>query len=415
MSIRPNPSFAVFTIVAFVVFASCGPQNRQPREGDYSIAYEGIDCSDPAIRWGETEMDCQAFVALYNAFDGKQWYGTNKLDLRNNSDFRLTLAPDLGVGGEIPEEIDQLENLGRFVLQGVRIDGFPEAFFDLDIKWMTFRHNGLETLPVEMGRMPELRDIHINNNGIVRLAPELFQWPRVEQVDFARNQLQEIPAEVGKLTSLTSLNLADNQLRTLPAELGQLKNVKSLNLANNELGSLPAEIADMESLTHLNLAGNPLMSVPAAIWNMKSLKELDLSETALASFPDQVSPRITIRLRAVDVDIPDHVRPDRVVRERETYKTWNQRAIEAVKDTWTIEKATVLDLLTTDSYINGQPCINVKVTYESGDGSSEIFVMICTNPANHRLLQPGEEIELLMDPRGEERPIIYRSKGRIVI
>ena len=353
-------------------------------------------------------------MALYNAFDGKQWYGTNKLDLRGNSDFRLNLRPELGIGGVIPEEIDQLPGLGRFVLSGVRIDGFPEAFFDLEIKWMTFRHNGLESLPVAMGSMPELRDLHVNDNGIERLDPALFRWPRVEQLDFARNQLKQLPAEVGKLETLKVINLEDNQLETLPAELGQLKKVTSLNLGNNELTSLPAEISEMESLTDLNLSGNPLKEVPAAIWNMKSLKRLILSGTALSSFPDRVSPRITIRLLGVDVDIPDHVRPDRVVKERESYKTWNQRAIEAAKDTWTVQQATVLDILTTDSFINGQPCINVKVKYQNDGTPLEIFVMICTNPANHRLLQPGQEIELLMDPTGNKRPIIYRSDGRIV-
>ncbi|EMO32618.1 leucine rich repeat protein, partial [Leptospira santarosai str. HAI821] len=47
------------------------------------------------------------------------------------------------------------------------------------------------------------------------------------------NRLTTLPKEIGKLQNLKELNLNKNQLTTLPKEIGKLQNLKELNLVGN--------------------------------------------------------------------------------------------------------------------------------------------------------------------------------------
>ena len=59
------------------------------------------------------------------------------------------------------------------------------------------------------------------------------------------NELTTLPPEIGKLTNLKELRLSDNQLIRLPPEIGILTKLESLSVNNNRLNELPPEIGKL--------------------------------------------------------------------------------------------------------------------------------------------------------------------------
>ena len=67
------------------------------------------------------------------------------------------------------------------------------------------------------------------------------------------NLLGQLPIELGQLTSLTELHLGRNRIYQVPSELGNLKRLVSLNLSHNRLTVISSQILDLRQLTlHLN-------------------------------------------------------------------------------------------------------------------------------------------------------------------
>lgn len=68
--------------------------------------------------------------------------------------------------------------------------------------------------------------------------------------------LTELPLEVGELTALTELHLPQNELTDLPPSFVDLRLLKRLNLDANELTRFPSVLEKMQNLGHLSIDGN---------------------------------------------------------------------------------------------------------------------------------------------------------------
>lgn len=68
--------------------------------------------------------------------------------------------------------------------------------------------------------------------------------------------LVELPLEIGELTSLTELHLPQNELKDLPPSFVDLTRLKRLNLDANEFTRFPSVLEKMKNLGHLSLDGN---------------------------------------------------------------------------------------------------------------------------------------------------------------
>ncbi|KAG0053477.1 hypothetical protein BGZ83_001021 [Gryganskiella cystojenkinii] len=94
--------------------------------------------------------------------------------------------------------------------------------------------NGLETLPVELGRLSRLKELHLSNN-----------------------KLRKLPDAIQKMSSLEVLDIRNNDFYLLNPALGHLKCLKLLDVRNNKLKSLPAPLHMLAcALTTLKVDGN---------------------------------------------------------------------------------------------------------------------------------------------------------------
>ena len=101
-----------------------------------------------------------------------------------------------------------------------------------------------ESIPAELGRLPELRHLALNDNQLSGSIPtEMGKLGGLEILDLENNALTgQIPSELGKLSKLRLLLLSGNSIvGPLPRELGQLGNLSRIRVDPDVVvGCIPA-------------------------------------------------------------------------------------------------------------------------------------------------------------------------------
>lgn len=140
------------------------------------------------------------------------------------------------------------------------------------------------TLPSEVGALPYLEQLQINNNPSLTgtIPSEIGQLTLLNTCNLEGNALSgTIPSEIGALfTSLRTLDLADNSLTgTLPASaIGLLQSLSYVYLNDNSFtGTIPTlEFSNLKKLNRLYLQGNDFTGTIASTSSMCLLRYDDL-------------------------------------------------------------------------------------------------------------------------------------------
>lgn len=148
---------------------------------------------------------------------------------------------------------------------------------------------GRVTLSVHNNRLthlPEaaksLHDWDLSHNQI-HDPSLLLPWPDVTDLNLNHNGIPSLPPNMGDFTALQELNLDNNQLTTLPDSMGQLSQLKRLWLRHNQLTHLPATLSACTSLAALVVSHNPsLTELPLSFSSMVALVELICEGTGIS-------------------------------------------------------------------------------------------------------------------------------------
>jgi len=87
------------------------------------------------------------------------------------------------------------------------------------------QEGGMRELPDAIGRLTELRCLHLYADPRLRLArlqrisPAIGKCTKLEELLLTSNELTSLPPEITALTNLTRLSLADNRLKELPPQV----------------------------------------------------------------------------------------------------------------------------------------------------------------------------------------------------
>jgi Leucine-rich repeat (LRR) protein len=92
----------------------------------------------------------------------------------------------------------------------------------------------------------------IGYDELVRIFHEAAEQ-NVEVIDLSGRKIEELPPEIGKLVNLKELHLCSNELTSLPAEFFQLENLSILDLSNNNLNMSPDDFFCFERTQNLRL------------------------------------------------------------------------------------------------------------------------------------------------------------------
>ena len=267
-----------------------------------------------------------ALAALFNATDGPNWEGNDNWlsDAPLSEWFGVTtefygsvIGLDLGwigLNGELPEELGNLENLETLLLTGNDLSGcVPGALisglhkleqhdlFELGIPICQDAYleerEALAAILRAFDREEEIIDgvrrssLYKGVTGVTGVTVDEDGW--ITGIDFGHEEVGgEIPPELGDLSNLTYLDLGDNEITgSVPVELAKLTKLTYLDLGSNELtGGVPVELSKLSALTHLILGSNDLSgSIPPELGSLSNLTDLELSYIGLSgSIPPEL-------------------------------------------------------------------------------------------------------------------------------
>ncbi len=156
---------------------------------------------------------------------------------------------------------------------------------DVSTEVLDLSGRGLKKLPMNIGRLINLKKLVLNKNPLTELPVEIGKLTNLTSLSIYDSQLKALPSEIGKLANLTYLAVYGSQIKTVPAEIGNLVNLRILALDNNQIKSLPPEIGKLVKLDVLFLNFNKLEELPSEMGNLTSLTELKLPHNKLKALP----------------------------------------------------------------------------------------------------------------------------------
>ena len=158
------------------------------------------------------------------------------------------------------------------------------------------------SLPGELSRLTQLRELRIDNSGpghrfrklTGNLPAVLGQLEHLEVLLLGDNEFTgSIPIEYGNLANLRELSLANSNLTgPIPESFTGLQNIRQMDLSGNQLaGSIPISLSALTSLEDLDLSGNLFTGpVPTALGSLTRLQSLNLSSNSLTGvLPDTLA------------------------------------------------------------------------------------------------------------------------------
>ncbi|KAF8034510.1 hypothetical protein BT93_C0739 [Corymbia citriodora subsp. variegata] len=256
----------------------------------------------------------------------------NKLKVLNLSKcYYLRRTPDLSTFENL--EILNLEDCGNLE------DIHPSLKDIKTLRFLNFRRcHRLKELPVEVGRMEELRellldgtaiqDIPISSGCLMKLetlsasgCKQLTQLPELmgsvvslTKLNLSSSGIKKLPESMGSLVSLAQLDLSQTRIKRLPKSIGSLKELMILNVSTcPSLVRIPSSIGYLASLQCLLLRGCPLLTkIPDSIRNLASLSKLDLRWTSIAELPESIGNLQNLRILDIRgtyiTKLPDAIR-----------------------------------------------------------------------------------------------------------
>ncbi|CAN6976212.1 unnamed protein product [Brassica rapa subsp. trilocularis] len=177
--------------------------------------------------------------------------------------------------------------------------------------------SSLSVLPENIGYMPCLKELLLDETAIKNLPGSIFRLEKLQKLSLKScRSIHELPECIGTLTSLEELDLSSTSLQSLPSSIGNLKNLQKLHVMHcaslskipdtiNKLASLQELIIDGSAVEELPLSLKPgslpclakfsaggcksLKQVPSSVGWLNSLLQLKLDSTPITTLPEEIS------------------------------------------------------------------------------------------------------------------------------
>lgn len=185
----------------------------------------------------------------------------------------------------LPSTVD-LDHIVSLNMSGMDLLQMPRSFLSCfeNLQTLTLNNNLLTTVPSEIGRLTDLRVLHIRHNLI--------------QMDAAGAAL------LSRLSELRMLVMDHNPLRTLNLDFAQLRELRVLRAANCALRTVPRNLELSTQLTVADLPFNQISSLPQGLLDMPrvfrrgvnlTFNPLTMADFAALAVDDEVSPIVVPR------------------------------------------------------------------------------------------------------------------------
>jgi Ca2+-binding EF-hand superfamily protein len=139
----------------------------------------------------------------------------------------------------------------------------------------------LSTIPPEVLRLSELRELWLCNHSISILPPKLGDLQQLQVLSLRNNSLDALPSEICKLENLQRFYVQGNNLSSLPNMFGRLSKLRDLNIASNSFTDFPEVLTSLPNLLQLDISHNKIATLPMTMRQMRSLVLLNLENNPL--------------------------------------------------------------------------------------------------------------------------------------
>eukprot|EP00282_Hemiselmis_andersenii_P000072 CAMPEP_0114128866 /NCGR_PEP_ID=MMETSP0043_2-20121206/11168_1 /TAXON_ID=464988 /ORGANISM="Hemiselmis andersenii, Strain CCMP644" /LENGTH=895 /DNA_ID=CAMNT_0001222099 /DNA_START=69 /DNA_END=2756 /DNA_ORIENTATION=- len=203
-------------------------------------------------------------------------------------------------------DIGDLTSLTDLRLEGNRINWIPRRIQHLTrLESLDMSSNQLIELPVELGRLVNLREVRIEGNPWEHaFLHEVSRQPMDAIVkhfkdymsqDVSARGLRVVPERVIQLGHLQMLKLSFNKIQSLPSTMTTLAELQILIADHNEIFQVEPWIQHLTSLHELALDYNRLMSVPRELSRLPSLTTLTLEKNSISTLPMELGRIATLK------------------------------------------------------------------------------------------------------------------------
>lgn len=217
---------------------------------------------------------------------------------------------------KIPLELCKLVRLKKLFLVGNRLETLPVEINNLiNLKVLDVSFNYLDQI-CPLTNLKNLKKINLIVNRL-KVFPELCSL-KLKTIEIYQNLIELLPDTIGQFTNLGRLDISSNKIPNFPSSITNLKklkymdakhnaitsmmdmcelpNLRYLHLDNNKIDTIPPTISNLTCLTSLALRNNVLNHIPDEIGTLTQLKKLDVMNNNITHIPISIlkSPNITI-------------------------------------------------------------------------------------------------------------------------
>ncbi|XP_078150567.1 uncharacterized protein LOC144545876 [Carex rostrata] len=192
----------------------------------------------------------------------------------------LRVLQQVGVHAHCLEHMANLKHLRYIVLWGSNLERLPKSttlLFNLIALTIGYLQH-LKELPVDIGKLINLRFLQICNVGIKELPESLGQLSNLQMLYLCScDQIKELPICISNLTNLTKLHISNSKITQLPESFCMLHKLQTLVLEwCCNIMQLPDEIGNLVNLQCIYVLGGCIRSLPKSINQLCYLDILEL-------------------------------------------------------------------------------------------------------------------------------------------
>ncbi len=129
----------------------------------------------------------------------------------------------------------------------------PTTIYRLDLS-----RQRLRSVPDELARFTQLRELRLDRNKLDSLPPFLADFSHLELFSAEENELSAFPAAMWNWPQLRELHLGNNWIASIPIDIDALDQLEVLSLWSNVIGTFPVSLSELPKLRQLDLLNNDM-------------------------------------------------------------------------------------------------------------------------------------------------------------